>query len=122
VDVKDVKEVLEVHPFTREPYYLAILLVGAYQEAMGNFHNLLGTLNEAHILIDEEGGFHVQKIVPGHRLEDVLALARYDRTFLLESFRRTLAQAVKRGHVSDQEEAELYERYHTYAQKYTYLE
>jgi arginine decarboxylase len=122
VDLKDVKEVLEVHPFTREPYYLAILLVGAYQEAMGNYHNLFGALNEAHIIIDTEGEFHIQKIVPGHSLGDVLALARYDRNFLIEGFERNLAQAVKRDRLSEQESLLLRQYYEANLTKYTYLD
>jgi arginine decarboxylase len=55
VDLHDVKEVLEVHDLDKdEPYYLALMLVGAYQEVMGNFHNLFGTTNEAHVIIDGE--------------------------------------------------------------------
>ncbi|HXF04650.1 MAG TPA: biosynthetic arginine decarboxylase [Blastocatellia bacterium] len=122
VDLKDVKEVLEVHPFSREPYYLAILLVGAYQEAMGNYHNLFGALNEAHIIIDTDGDFHVQKIIPGHSLGDVLTLARYDRTFLLEGFERNLAMAVKRDRLSEDESVLLRQYYEATVNKYTYLD
>src|SRR5204862_4694917 len=56
VDLKDVKEVLELHPFRRdEPYYLALFLVGAYQEVMGSYHNLFGQTNEEQIVIDDDG-------------------------------------------------------------------
>jgi len=122
VDLKEVKEVLEVHPFSREPYYLAILLVGAYQEAMGNYHNLFGALNEAHIIIDTDGDFHVQKIIPGHSLGDVLTLARYDRNFLLEGFERNLAMAVKRDRLSEDESMLLRQYYEATVNKYTYLD
>jgi arginine decarboxylase len=122
VDLKDVKEVLEVHPFTREPYYLAILLIGAYQESMGNYHNLFGTANEAQLILDEDGTFHVQKIIPGHQLGDVLTLARYDRNFLLDGFQRNLANAVKKDRLTDEESMMLRQFYESNFSKYTYLE
>ena len=56
VDVKDIKEILELHPTTNGgPYYVAICLLGAYQDVMGDFHNLFGTINEAHVVVDEGG-------------------------------------------------------------------
>ncbi|HYP02394.1 MAG TPA: biosynthetic arginine decarboxylase, partial [Pyrinomonadaceae bacterium] len=65
VDLHDVKQVLELHPLIEgEPYYLAFLLVGAYQEVMGNNHNLFGTPNEAHIHIDEDG-YLIKKVLRG---------------------------------------------------------
>jgi arginine decarboxylase len=122
VDLKDVKEVLEVHPFAREPYYLAILLIGAYQESMGNYHNLFGTANEAQLILDEDGTFHVQKIIPGHQLGDVLQLARYDRNFLLDGFERNLANAIKKDRLSEEESLLLKQFYESSFTKYTYLE
>src|SRR6266849_32725 len=76
VDLKDVKEVLELHPFTGDPYYIAIFLVGAYQEVMGSNHNLFGRPNEAHVIIDTEGRYHIKKIVQGSRIGDMLVAAR----------------------------------------------
>jgi len=101
---------------------LAILLVGAYQDALGNYHNLFGTVNEAHLIIDEDGTFHVQKIIPGHQLGDVLAQARYDRNVLLEGFQRNLASAVKRERITEQESHEWKQFYESSFNKYTYLD
>lgn len=122
VDLRDVKEVLEVHPFTRDPYYLGILLIGAYQEAMGNYHNLFGTANEADIVIDDQGAFHVRKVIPGHQVGTILELARFDRGFLLEGFRRNLMQAAKRHQLTDEEFGELTRFYEKCFHSYTYLE
>src|SRR5918911_1038065 len=80
VDLKDVKEELELHPFTGEPYYIAIFLVGAYQEVMGSFHNLFGQTNEAHVIIDTDGRYHITRLVQGSRVGDMIAYARYDRS------------------------------------------
>ncbi len=68
VDLKDVKQTLELHNWHESaPYYLGIFLVGAYQEVMGSHHNLFGHPNEAHIVIDNDGRFHVTKIIPEAR-------------------------------------------------------
>src|SRR6267142_1470684 len=81
----DLKEVLELHPFTGDPYYIAIFLVGAYQEVMGNNHNLFGRPNEAHVIIDTDGRYHIKKIVQGNRVGDMIAFARYDKQQVFES-------------------------------------
>jgi arginine decarboxylase len=122
VDVREVKHILEVHPFTREPYYLAVMLVGAYQESMGSFHNLFGTPNEAHIIIGEDGAFHIQKVVMGHQVGTVLDLARFDRNILMEGFRRNLMNTIKRERLTEEQGTELSQRYEEHFTKYTYLD
>ena len=83
VDLHDIKEVLEVHDLkTDEPYYLAMMLVGAYQEVMGNFHNLFGTTNEAHIVIDGNGEYHISHIIHGSPVGEMLSFAKYEKEFL----------------------------------------
>lgn len=121
VDLKDVKETLELHPFVPgDPYYLAFFMVGAYQEVMGNFHNLFGTLNEAHIIINKEG-YLIKKIITGSHLGDVLALARYDRNFLFESFNVHLEEQIKQNNLSESQAAELRAEYEKNISGYTYL-
>ncbi|RMG54592.1 MAG: biosynthetic arginine decarboxylase [Acidobacteria bacterium] len=122
VDLREVKEVLEVHPYDRQPYYLAILLIGAYQEAMGSFHNLFGTVNEADIIIDEEGRFHVQKLIAGHQIGTILDLVRYDRQTLLDGFRRNVMNAVQWSHITEEQAGQLLESYQRLFHNYTYLE
>ncbi|MFN0053436.1 MAG: biosynthetic arginine decarboxylase [Planctomycetales bacterium] len=98
VDLKDVKDVLELHAYReQEPYYLGMFLIGAYQEVMGSYHNLFGQTNEAQIVIDNDGRFHVTKIVPGSRIRDMLEFARYDPAQLQEKFQRQLAAKVNQG-------------------------
>jgi len=122
VDLKDVKEVLEIHPFKGEPYYIAILLVGAYQEVMGNFHNLFGTVNEAHVIMDKEESYLIQKIVPGHSIGDILNLSRYDKAFMHSNFRALIAQRVKDGQIDEQEAESIYREYEKNISGYTYLD
>lgn len=122
VDLKDVKEVLEIHPFDGSPYYIAFLLVGAYQEVMGNFHNLFGTVNEAHVIIDKEGSYLIQKIVNGQTLGDILSLARYERGFLHSGFRSQVSQQVKLGNLDETEGNRLAGLYEQFFNGYTYLD
>lgn len=122
VDLKDVKEVLELHPFKGEPYYLAIFLIGAYQEVMGSYHNLFGQTNEAQVVIDNDGRFHITKIVPGSQVADMLAFARYDRAQLQERFARRLDAQVEAGALARDVAARLASEYVAAANQQTYLE
>jgi arginine decarboxylase len=121
VDLHDVKQVLELHSLVEdEPYYIALMLVGAYQEVMGNNHNLFGAPNEAHIHIDEDG-YLIKKVVKGTTVGEALYRARYERGQLHEGFRRIVAQRVKRGELSEADAAEMTELYESRINAYTYL-
>jgi arginine decarboxylase len=123
VDLKDVKQTLELHNWDpREPYYLAIFLVGAYQEVMGSHHNLFGHPNEAHIAIDNDGRFHVTKIVSGSSISDMLQFARYDQNSLQHTFRKQLEAQVAAGKVEAGKVDELVAQYQRLAERSTYLE
>src|SRR5215470_17827577 len=122
VDLKDVKEVLEIHPFTGEPYYIAILLIGAYQEIMGSFHNLFGMPNEAHVVVGEQGRYHIKKIVNGSRISDMISYARYDKNVAWENFRRLAGSRVAAGHLLEEDANALVEQYENGFNRYTYLE
>lgn len=121
VDLHDVKQVLELHTLQKgEPYYLAFMLVGAYQEVMGNNHNLFGTPHEAHIFIDNDG-YLIKKVIKGTSIGEAAERARYDRSFLHEGFRRIVAQRVKRDDLTEAEGAALIEFYESRYDAYTYL-
>lgn len=121
VDLHDVKQVLELHELIPdEPYYIAFMLVGAYQEVMGNNHNLFGVPNEAHIHIDDDG-YLIKKVVPGTAIGDALRTARYERGQLHDSFRRQVAQRVKKNDLTEAEGAEMVDYYESRFDAYTYL-
>jgi arginine decarboxylase len=123
VDLHDVKEVLEVHDLKdREPYYLAMLLIGAYQEVMGNFHNLFGTTNEAHVIIDKDGEHHISRIIPGSLVGDMLSFARYEKEFLQDGFRTLLNRQIKKGNLTEEQANLLTEEYESHYTGYTYLD
>jgi len=121
VDLHDVKQVLELHSLVPgETYYLAFLLVGAYQEVMGNNHNLFGAPHEAHIYIDEDG-YLIKKVIRGTTVGEATERARYERSLLHDGFRRLINQRVKDGELSEAEGAELAEFYESRYDAYTYL-
>jgi arginine decarboxylase len=122
VDLKDVKEVLELHPFTGDPYYIAIFLIGAYQEVMGSFHNLFGLPNEAQVIIDTDGRYHIKKIVPGSRIGDMIAYARYDRNQSWDNFQRMAKARIASGHLTQEDADALLKQYESDINRYTYLE
>ncbi len=121
VDLHDVKPVLELHKLIKnEPYYLAMMLVGAYQEVMGNNHNLFGVPHEAHIHIGEDG-YIIKKVIQGATLGDALSAVRFDSAQLKDQFRRIVMQRIKDGEVSSKEGDKLIEYYEVQADGYTYL-
>lgn len=123
VDLKDVKQTLELHNWDPgDDYYLGIFLVGAYQEVMGSHHNLFGHPNEAHISIDNDGRYHVTKIIPGSRIDDMMQFARYDVAQLAESYKRQLSSQVSAGGLSQVEADSLLQEYEQVAGRSTYLE
>jgi arginine decarboxylase len=121
VDLHDVKQVLELHKIDPdEPYYVAFMLVGAYQEVMGNNHNLFGTPNEAQIHIDEDG-YLIKKVIRGTTVGEAVGRARYERGLLHDGFRRQVAQRIKSDELSEAEGAELVNFYESRFDAYTYI-
>ncbi len=122
VDLRDVKQALELHGANSEPYFLAIPLVGAYQESLGMNHNLLGSVNEAHFLVDDTGRPHLDKVVRGAPLGQVLTAAGYDPQMLVEMFRQSAKNAEADARISADERETLTEAYQAALDSYTYLE
>ena len=122
IDLKDVRETLELHDWKDgQDYYLGIFLTGAYQEVMGSHHNLFGNPNEAQVVIDNDGRYHVTKIIPGSRINDMLQFARYDQPQLLESYRKQLRTQVEAGIITKEVAEELANEFDAGAQRGTYL-
>jgi len=123
VDLKDVKETLELPEWREnEDYYLGLFLLGAYQEVMGSYHNLFGLPNEAQIFMESDGRFHVSKIVPGSRIQDMVAFARYDVPHLQEAFSKRIRSAIEAGGCPAEKGDALIQQYALAAQWTTYLE
>ncbi len=122
VDLRDVKQALELHGVNSEPYYLAIPLVGAYQESLGMNHNLLGSANEAHFVVDDSGRPHLEKVVRGNSLAQVLETAGYETQSMLETFRDKVRSFEAQARITPEESDSLCEAYQSTLDSYTYLE
>jgi arginine decarboxylase len=122
IDQHDVKSVLELHPFDGRPYYLGIFLIGAYQEILGDLHNLFGDTDAVHVSLDENGGYTVENVVEGENVKDVLNYVEYDSNALKEKVRRLSEEALRRGEITLEEATRLRRRYDQGLWEYTYLD
>ncbi len=121
-DLKDVKRTLELHPLrANEPYYLGFFLVGAYQEILGDMHNLFGDPNIVHVDLDETGKPRITHVVRGDRTEEVLSYVEYFEQDVLVRLRRHIERSLDEGRMSLEESAALQKRYEDGLQSYTYL-
>jgi arginine decarboxylase len=122
IDLRDVKSVLEVHPITPgKPYYIGMFLVGAYQEILGDLHNLFGDTNAIHISMDEQHGYRIERVIEGDSVAEVLSYVQYDKQDLIRRMRGRLENAVRAGKVNLKESALLMRRYEEGLAAYTYL-
>ncbi|MEL6400360.1 MAG: biosynthetic arginine decarboxylase [Cyanobacteria bacterium J06626_4] len=121
IDLRDVKPVLELHPVTEhEPYYLGLFLGGAYQEIMGNLHNLFGDTNTVHIHMTPKG-YHIEHVVKGDTMTEVLSYVQYDSDDLIENIRRRSEHALQDGTITIEEAQLLLQHYEHSLNHYTYL-
>jgi len=122
IDQHDVKDVLELHPWNGSPYYIGMFLMGAYQEILGDLHNLFGDTDAVHVRVDDDGGYDVEHVVEGDDVKDVLAYVQYDRNALKERVRKLSEGALRRGDISLEEATRLRQRYDQGLWEYTYLD
>jgi arginine decarboxylase len=121
IDLRDVKSVLEMHPLKpNEPYYLGMFLNGAYQEIMGNLHNLFGDTNAIHIHLTPKG-YQIEHVVKGDTMKEVLGYVQYDSEDLIESIRQQTEQALQDKQITIQESQLLLQNYESSLSRYTYL-
>jgi arginine decarboxylase len=121
IDQRDVKDVLELHPFNGAPYYIGVFLVGAYQEILGDLHNLFGDTDAVHVRLEAEGGYSVEHVVEGDSVGEVLAYVQYDRRSLIEKVRLTVEEALRRNQITIEESTRLRKRYEQGLDEITYL-
>ena len=98
VDLQDVKETLPLHRWEPgEPYYIGFFLVGAYQDIMGDMHNLFGRVNEMHIYLDEDEdcGYYVEEVLPGSTIGQVLSLTQWDTNEIARRMKSQVDAAIK---------------------------
>jgi len=121
VDLKDVKDMLEFHALDSTPYHLAVLFLGAYQDIIGDFHNLFGTVHEALITVDDEGKPQIEQVIPGDTIEDVLQYVRYDVKDLLRRFTNQVQARARAGSIPKRVAQQMLVSYRRSLQAYTYL-
>lgn len=121
IDQRDVKDVLELHPYIGSTYYIGIFLLGAYQEILGDLHNLFGDTDAVHVRMTDNGRYVVDHVVEGDDVGSVLSYVQYDRRALIEKVRRTIEDALGKGEISLEESARLRKRYEQGLKDYTYL-
>ncbi len=121
IDQRDVKDVLPLHAYTGAPYFIGVFLVGAYQEILGDLHNLFGDTDAVHVRLDEQGRTVVEHVVEGDEVHQVLSYVQYDQRDLIERVRRTIERALREGTISLEESARLRKQYEQGLQEYTYL-
>jgi len=121
-DLRDVKRFLPAHPLRPdESYCLAAFLVGAYQEILGDLHNLFGDTNAVHVEVDAEGRVSLDTVVRGDSVHQVLGYVQYDRHDLVERWRAALERGVKEGRLEVRESAALLRQFERAFDEYTYL-
>ncbi|MCA9794904.1 MAG: biosynthetic arginine decarboxylase, partial [Candidatus Eremiobacteraeota bacterium] len=119
---EDTKPVLEVHTLhPDEPYILGLFLGGAYQEIMGNMHNLFGDTNAVHIQLGPHGGYQVEHVVRGDKMSEVLSWVQYNPADLVENVRQKTEEAASKGTITLEQAQTLIENYETCLRGYTYL-
>ena len=124
IDLQDVKETLPLHrwrPGGR--YYVGFFLVGAYQDIMGDMHNLFGRVNEMHVYLDEDEdcGYYVEEVLPGSTIAQVLSLTQWDTNEIARRMKAQVDAAIKSDRLKPSEAMRLLDNYEKSLAAYTYL-
>lgn len=123
IDLRDVRSALELHTVTEgEPYYLGGFLLGAYQEILGDLHNLFGDTNAVHVSLEEDGTPNVDTVIKGDTVTEVLNYVQYSAEKLTDRVRKDVERAVRSGSISIQESKQFLKFYESGLDGYTYLE
>jgi arginine decarboxylase len=128
IDLRDVRDTLPLHHLVQnghgwEPYYLGIFLLGAYQDIMGDLHNLFGRVNEIHVFLDpdEPAGYYVEDIIEGSTIAQTLASVQYDENELKRQMKAQVEEAIKTDRMKPSEAMRLLDDYERGLKDYTYL-
>jgi len=123
IDLQDVKDYVALHPLNKKPYYLGIFLTGAYQDIMGDLHNLFGRVNEVHVFLenDEPNGFYIEEALSGSRIADVIEGVQYQQEDLCRRMKAQVDAATRKDMVKPREGVRLLEAYESQMLTKTYL-
>jgi arginine decarboxylase len=124
IDLQDVKETLPLHRIRPgEPYYLGFFLMGAYQDIMGDLHNLFGRVNEVHVFLDEDedSGWYIEEVIEGSTVGSVLTMTQWDQPELIRLVKAQVDAAIKSDRMKPSEAMRLLSEYERGLKGYTYL-
>ncbi len=124
IDLQDVKDTLPLHRIIPgEIYYLGVFMVGAYQDIMGDLHNLFGRVTEAHIFLDpdEESGWYIEEVIEGSTIGEVLAMTQWDKVELMRLLKTQVDGAIKSDRLKPNDGMKLLSDYERLLHEYTYL-
>lgn len=122
IDRRDVKRTLPVHALDDRPYYLGAFLVGAYQEILGDMHNLFGDTNAVHICMADNDEVVVEAVIKGDTVSEVLQYVEFDPRVLVRQMRSSVEQAIRENRIDDRQAGRLLRFYEAGLEGYTYLE
>jgi arginine decarboxylase len=122
IDRRDVKKTLPLHAFNHNSYILGAFLLGAYQEILGDLHNLFGDTNAVHVSLDEAGEVVLETVIQGDTVREVLNYVQYSAQALIDEFRKDVEVAVREQRIGYEESGRLLRFYEEGLQGYTYLE
>jgi arginine decarboxylase len=125
IDLQDVKDTLSLHKLIPgEHYYLGFFLMGAYQDIMGDLHNLFGRVNEAHVFLDEdeESGWYIEETIEGSTIGEVLTMTQWDQNELARHMKSQVDAAIKGDRLKPNEAMKLLANYERALKGYTYLQ
>jgi arginine decarboxylase len=124
IDLQDTRDYLQLHPLNNKPYYLGVFLTGAYQDIMGDLHNLFGRVNEVHVYLeeDEPDGFYVEEALAGSRISDVIEGVQYQWEELCRRMKTQIDAATKKDLVKPREGVRMTEYYEEQMRSRTYLD
>jgi arginine decarboxylase len=120
IDLRDVKHFLELHPPNGEPYLIGTFLVGAYQEILGDLHNLFGDTDAVHVKLDGDD-YSVEHVVEGDSVAEVLSYVQYSKEDLISRVRRAVEAALREKRLTMAESGRFMRRYEESLEGYTYL-
>src|SRR4051812_14661787 len=124
IDLQDVKDTLPLHRIAPgEIYYLGVFMVGAYQDIMGDLHNLFGRVTEAHVFLDsdEELGWYIEEVIEGSTIGEVLAMTQWDKVELMRLLKTQVDGAIKGDRLKPNDAMKLLSDYERLLNEYTYL-
>jgi arginine decarboxylase len=122
IDRRDVKRTLPLHSFNGDPYYLGAFMLGAYQEILGDMHNLFGDTNAVHVSLDANGSVVLETVIKGDTVREVLDYVEFEPDALVRKLRTDVEMAVRESRLDFQEAGRLLRFYEEGLQGYTYLE